>query len=106
MDAIAEGPRNARVRTYLKSAAKTAWELVQWLTHDSEASRYDAELALDATQGVISALGMAIVRHEKGSPHRCPSCGSYKLFSDYRPETNDESPYVTVCTVCAWEDEA
>jgi hypothetical protein len=46
-DAVAQGRRNAALRSYLKSAAKKAWDYAAWLTHARNANRIDAELAVD-----------------------------------------------------------
>lgn len=103
-DFIAKGSSNDRIRAYLKSAAKTTWELVSWLTHAANASRFDGEFAVDATHGVLSAYSLVLVRYERGAPERCPRCSSYRLTSDFRPELNIEPPYVTLCESCGWED--
>ncbi len=38
------------------------------LTHASGATRQDAVFVLDATHAVLAAFGMAVIRHESGSP--------------------------------------
>jgi hypothetical protein len=101
---IAAGKRPAHLRSYLKSVAKETWELVQWVTHNRSATRFDGEVAVNATSHVLHIFSMALVRFERGVPDRCPACGSYRLISDYRPELGDESPYVTLCGACGWED--
>ena len=101
--ALAGGGSAARIRAYLKAIAKTTWELVNWLTHATNATLADGRIAVDATQNVIAAYGMALVRYERGEPDRCPACSSYRLTSDYRPELGGESPYITLCEACGWE---
>lgn len=80
-NAVLSGGSLKEARSCLKSGAKSTWQLVSWLTHASGANLYDGELALEATHGVLAAFSMAIVRSERGSPARCPNCGSYKLGS-------------------------
>lgn len=104
-DAVASGPAAARIRAYLRSTAKTTWELVQWLTHEQDATRLDAMIAVDATQNVLGQFGMAVVRFERGAPARCPQCSSYRLAGEYKPEAGTESAYVTFCEACGWRDE-
>jgi hypothetical protein len=101
-DVIAAGPSSSRLRTYLKATAKEAWEYVNWLTHSENAARFDAQIAVDIASNVLQTYGTALVRWERGSPDRCPSCSSYRLTSDYRPESADH-PYVTLCESCGWE---
>jgi hypothetical protein len=103
-EAVAQGRSAGRIRSYLKKIAASSWELVSWLTHAQNATRFDAHLAVDATENVLAAFGMALVRFERGEPARCPVCSSYKMGSDYRPELGEESSYITVCEVCGWED--
>lgn len=103
---VAEAVSTDRLRAYLKEIAKSTWNLVVWLQHESNATRFDGEMALDATENVLGAFGMAIVKHQQGMPDRCPKCGSYKVVSDYRPELNVEPPYVTLCGACGWEKSA
>ena len=82
--------------------ARSTWQLVSWLTHAGNAARFDAEMALDATQGTLSAFGMAVIRRERGTPDRCPQCTSYRLSSIHVPELDIDPPYITRCEVCGW----
>jgi len=102
--AIASGPSSYRVRNYLRTVAKSTWELVQWLTHEQNATRLDGELAVEATGHVLTVFSYALVRYERGEPERCPVCSSYCLTSDYRPELGRGGAYVTLCESCGWED--
>ncbi len=102
-DAVAQGPSSARVRAHLKATAKSTWELVGWLTHESGATRMDGGLAVSAVAQVLSSYGMALVRHERGQPDRCPTCGSYRLTS-YQDPDRAGHVYVTICEACGWED--
>ena len=102
---IASGRSQKRLRGYLKNLAKSAWDLVSWLTHAENATRLDGELAVEATGHVLTVFSYALVRYERGEPDRCPVCSSYRLTSDYRPELGRGGAYVTLCESCGWEDE-
>jgi len=104
-DAIASGASASEVRGYLKAMARSTWQLVSWLTHASNAARYDAEIALDATQNTLAAFSMAVIRYERGIPDRCPQCTSYRLRSVHVPEADIDPPYLTLCEVCGWNTE-
>jgi hypothetical protein len=95
-------PGSARLRGYLRKTAAHTWDLVNWLTHEENAHRFDAIIAVDATGHTLDVFGMALVRHERGQPERCPECGSYRLAGDYRTELD---AYITLCEACAWESE-
>jgi hypothetical protein len=101
-DATASGPSASEVRGYLKAMARSTWQLVSWLTHAGNAARYDAEMALDATQNTLAAFSMAVIRHERGTPDRCPQCTSYRLRSIHVPELDLDPPYIAQCEVCGW----
>jgi hypothetical protein len=101
-DAIASGGSASEVRGYLKTMARSAWQLVSWLTHAANAARYDAEIALDAVQNTLAAFGIAVIRYERGTPDRCPQCTSYRLRSIHVPEMDLDPPYVIQCEVCGW----
>jgi hypothetical protein len=99
---IARGDSVDEIRTYLKTISKATWQLVSWLTHASNAVRFDGHMAIDATEVVITAFGTALVRYETGTPDKCPSCSSYRIGSVYRPDLSPDSPYVPMCESCGW----
>jgi hypothetical protein len=94
-NSLVGGDSATEVRAYLKSMAKTTWQLASWLTHARNAVRYDAEIALDATQNTIAAYGYARLRLSKGRQPRCPKCRSYKVA-----ESATEGLH---CNSCGWE---
>lgn len=102
---IASGAGAERRRGYLKSAAKSTWELVNWLTHASNAARFDAYFAHQATGRVLSSWSVSLLRFEYGDPDQCPRCGSYKLITDYQYDDDEVAHYLTICEVCQWESE-
>jgi hypothetical protein len=102
------GSSAERLRGYTKAAAKETWELAQWLTHATNATSYDADIALQAMENIVQVFVTAIRRWEHGAPDRCPECGSYRIVSDFRvelAETSDDDPYVTLCEACGWEED-
>jgi hypothetical protein len=90
---IAGGSSNARLRAYLKTVGKETWQHVNWLTHTSNATRFDAEIAVANISHLISVFTVSIVRHHRGGPKRCEDCGSYRVGGG-------------VCPRCGWVDEA
>ncbi len=98
---VAGGASAERIRGHLKSIAKSSWELACWLRHANGGTRQDAVFVLDATHTVLAAFGSAVVRHESGSPERCPSCGSYNLDVGFNPGL--PRPYASECEECGWQ---
>ncbi len=103
-DALVRGPSAREVRSYLKTIARSAWQLVSWLTHASNAVRLDGEMAVEATHSVVVAFAAAVIRFEHGIPSRCPQCGSYKVATRYLAETEADGVYACVCETCGWRD--
>ncbi len=101
---IACGSSASEIRSYLKTVARSTWQLVNWVTHASNAVRVDAIMALEATDNTLAAFERALGRFESGSPDRCPRCASYRVASFYRPELKITPPYVRVCESCGWTD--
>lgn len=99
---IAQGSRTRDIRQYLKSLATSTWQLVNWLTHATNAVEFDGRMAVDATQNTLVAFNTALVRYERGVPDRCPQCSSYKLTSVYQPGLDVDPPYITLCESCGW----
>ena len=60
---IAGGSSSAEIRGHLKVLARSAWMLVGWLTHASNARHADARIAVSATEAVLVAFGTAVHRH-------------------------------------------
>ena len=103
-DAKAHGESAKEVRSHLKALAKSTWQLVAWLTHAKNAVRYDARMAQEATEYLVSSFHNAHTRQESGAPDRCPNCSSYRIVSDFRPDLEIDPPYVAVCESCGWND--
>ncbi len=95
-DVVASGQARAELRGYLKNAARTTWQLVNWLTHAQNATRGQAFTALTACDHLAGAFLAAIVEYENGPPLRCPACGSYQLKTFYP----SDRPEITLCAAC------
>jgi hypothetical protein len=105
-DTAAPGAGNKALRAYLKNISKSTWDFVAALTHDDDATRHHAEIALSGSETVLAAFSDALVRFERGAPDRCPVCESYRVVADFRPEVGDSGGYITLCANCGWEDES
>lgn len=92
-----------RVRNYVKAIVEKTWDLTVALQHNSNATPFDADLALEATAHVIATLARLVSHHLSGDPERCPKCESYRIDEDieHDPERAgfDAS---SVCAACGW----
>ena len=100
---VAPGEKAKDVRAYLKHLGATTWQLVNWLTHASNARLDDAELVVSATGHLLRTFSEVIMRREAKAPERCPQCSSYQIRSFYVAELESDPPYVLVCAACNWE---
>jgi hypothetical protein len=100
----AAGQRNELIRSYLKANAKETWQLVNWLTHTSKASLYEARLALDATANLLAVMSLVVMHGEASPPTTCPKCKSYRVVAVYEPDLDIDPPYVSLCESCGWND--
>jgi hypothetical protein len=100
-NAVASGASAEHLRGHLKSITRSTWQMAQWLTHASNAAKWDAASVLDATHAVIVAFGSALMRYESGAPDRCPRCGSYSVAVGYNAAA--PRPYISACEKCDWQ---
>ena len=105
-DTITAGSSAERKRGYLKSIARSTWELVNWLTHAGGASQFDAHFSYVATEHALSSWSVALMRFEFGVPDRCPKCSSYKLVTYSRPDKSGDVRHFTTCDACGWRSRA
>jgi hypothetical protein len=95
-----------RVRNYVKALVEKTWDLTVALQHNSNATPFDADLALDATAHLIGTVGRLVRRHEDGEPPRCPKCESYRLDEDVEHDERRQGfDASTVCAACGWRSE-
>jgi len=99
---FAAGQRNKHIRSYLKTSGKETWHLVNWLTHTSKASLYEAHLAHDATSNLLAVFSLVVVKGEGQGPDTCPKCKSYRVVSVFEPDLDSAHPYVNLCESCGW----
>lgn len=106
-DVFAERLAEGRVRSYLKALVDKTWDLTVWLQHNTNATPHDAELVLDATGHLLSALGRLIRSRDDGEPARCPRCASYRLNQDLEVVDEPEAGVLeaTICGGCGWQSE-
>lgn len=92
-----------RIRSHMKALVRSTWELVNWVTHYQNATRYHTDFALHSCAYLLAEISRMIVREERDIPDRCPECGSYRLWTAYRPDLDAQNPYIEVCDSCGWE---
>lgn len=62
-NSLAPGSGAEEMRSYLITISKAAWQLVNWLAHVTNATMFDGNMAIEATEYVLMAFGAAHLRH-------------------------------------------
>jgi predicted RNA-binding Zn-ribbon protein involved in translation (DUF1610 family) len=98
------GSKHEQRRHLYKTLLESAWRFVNWLTHTKSSHWNDAEAAIAVTENAIALCASAVIRHIRGVPDRCPSCGSQQLSPErgYRSDLPDEEWERPVCDKCGW----
>jgi predicted RNA-binding Zn-ribbon protein involved in translation (DUF1610 family) len=95
---------NEHRRHLYKTLLDSTWKFVNWLTHAKSSHWHDAEAGIAATENTIALCTSAVIRHIRGVPERCPTCGSQRLSRERGiridlPDVEWERP---VCDKCGW----
>jgi hypothetical protein len=106
-DAVLPGSSHEERRSLLKASGHSAWKFANWLTHAKQGHVNDAEAAFASTELTMSLFTTALIRHLRGVPERCPSCGSQRLspergFNTLERDVIFERP---ACQKCGWTGE-
>lgn len=70
-----------RPRRYVRALGEKTWDLAVALQHQSRATRWDAELVLDATHHYLGTLSLMVASIDRETD-MCPLCGSYRVGGD------------------------
>lgn len=94
-------------RSLFKTLLETVWEFANWLTHTKSSNWYDAEAAISVTENAIGLSISAVIRHVRGVPEHCPSCGSQRLSPErgYHTDFPDIEWERPTCDKCGWTGE-
>jgi hypothetical protein len=102
MDHLCGGSRNKELRQHLKNIAKETWQLVNWLTHDRNASRTASSVALHSCQTVIGHFLQVFDKERKDRTEQCPVCSSRNVRTHFDISIPPEGDYYFSCGVCGW----
>jgi hypothetical protein len=92
-------------RQLFKTTLESAWGYSNWLAHDDSTNWYDAEAAVSISDLAFGLAMSVVLRHIRGVPDVCPSCGSHRLSPERGihtsiPDVLWERP---TCDKCGWE---
>jgi hypothetical protein len=102
MDMLCPGGANKELRQYLKNSAKDTWQLVNWLTHDRNASEVASSIAIHACDAVVGHFIQVLHRSKAEKVPECPLCKSRYIRSHYDPGIQPSGDYYLTCGKCEW----
>ncbi len=101
-DALCPGGANKELRRHLKSAAKSAWQLVNWLTHDRNANKSVSLIVLEACNAVVGNSVVILERSRTDATDQCPSCNSRQIRTHFDIGIGSDGDYYVSCASCHW----
>jgi hypothetical protein len=104
MDALSPGPPNEQLRRHMKNGAKDTWQLVNWLTHDRNATNSAASIAIAATDTVVGHSITILLRERTDPTHLCPTCKSRDIRTHFDIDIGQDGDYFLSCGSCGWTD--
>ena len=104
MDALCPGGSNKELRQHLKTIAKEAWQLANWLTHTRSARNTAASITMHSCQTVIGHFIQILEGSKAEKVGGCPVCKSSDVRSHYDTNIPPDGDYYVSCGVCDWTD--
>ncbi len=102
MNQLCAGGSNKELRQYMKTTSEKTWQLVNWLTHDRDANRTAALIAMGACSNVICQSAELLVREKTDRRESCPVCSSRNIRSHFDIDIEPDGAYYTTCGQCDW----
>jgi hypothetical protein len=104
MDELCSGSGNKELRHYLKNAARDAWQLVNWLTHERNANKTATFIAIQGCDLVVGNFVQILEREKADKVDHCPLCTSRNLRTHYDPAIAPDGDYYMTCGACEWSN--
>ncbi|MFC8046529.1 hypothetical protein [Nocardia sp. NPDC057353] len=94
-----------RQRVYLRAVWEKSWDLVVHLQHDTEALRWDADLAFNAVHHALEAYMEMRAWWDRTGPEKCPRCASHRFSACLDWDSDDELLRWQECSACYYATE-
>lgn len=101
-DHLCGGSSNKELRQYLKGTAKDTWQLVNWLTHDRDANKTAASIAIHACDIVVGHFVQILERDRTDHTEECPVCKSRRIRTHFDEAIEPDGDYYMTCALCGW----
>lgn len=104
MGQLCPGSRNKELRRYLKAVTDETWLLVNWLTHDRNASDTATSITIHACDTLIGHYLQISMRAETDNIERCPLCSSRNIRTHFDIAIEPDGEYFSTCGACTWSN--
>ena len=104
LNELCPGERNKELRSFMKGTADKTWSLVNWITHDRDASRSNTLIAAEACSTLRGHFTTLLFRQRFDLTEQCPDCKSRHVRQHYDRELNGVGGYYKSCGKCGWSD--
>lgn len=104
MDQLCKGSSSKELRQHLKSTAKEAWQLVNWLTHARNADNTASTIAIHSCDTAVGHFLQILMRERTGNPGECPLCKSRHVRTHFDISIEPDGDYYMTCGVCDWSN--
>jgi hypothetical protein len=101
-DALCPGSSNKELRQHLKTTARETWQLVNWLTHDRDASSTACSIAAHACDTLVGHANQILERHRTDKTDHCPVCRSRQMRTHFDISIPPDGDYYVTCGSCHW----
>lgn len=102
MNHLCSGERNKELRQYMKITSEKTWQVVNWLTHDRNADKTAASIAIHGCDMVVGHYIQLLMRDRTDSTEKCPRCSSRNIRTHFDVAIESDGAYFDTCGVCGW----
>jgi hypothetical protein len=102
LDQLCPGGSNKELRSHLKNAAASTWQLVGWLTHARSATATAAIIAAQTCDTLVGDFISLVERERLDRTDKCPACKSRDVRSHFDPAIGLDGDYYQTCGACRW----
>ncbi len=102
LNQLCPGGSNKELRQHLKNTAKETWQLVNWLTHDRNATGTASTIALHSCSTLVGHFVQILQRKRTGEIDGCPLCKSRNIRTHFDMSIEPDGDYYMTCGVCDW----
>ena len=96
------GGSNKELRSYLKGAAESTCQLVNWLTHARNATKTAATITTHAADLLVGHFIQLVDFDRLDHTEQCPTCKSRDVRQHFDPAIAPDGDYYLTCGACDW----